>query len=161
MKCVTRVIKMILCLLILFSAAIIGLHLSQRMTRRRDILQCFDVLLHRAATMIEYNAGDLCEVFSDNFAGFEFHHTLPFDIQWERFIMSFSSVLKKDDIALLMDFMKELGQADAEAQRRHIALYSELLREHIEEAQNDINTKAKMVRIVPLSAGVVISLLVI
>lgn len=161
MKCVTRVIKLILCIVILFCGAVIGIHLSQRLTRRRDVLTEFEVLFHRALIRIEYNAGDLCEVFSDNFAEFPFEHNVPFDIQWQRFVDSFSYVLSKDDIGLLRSFTNDLGAADIESQRQHISLFSELLKEHIRQAQDDIQKKAKMVRIIPLSVGMVISLMVI
>ena len=160
-KCVTRVIKLILCIVILFCGAVIGIHLSQKLIRRRDVLTEFEVLFHRALIRIEYNAGDLCEVFSDNFAGFEFEHNIPFELQWQRFIDSFSYVLSKDDVGLLRSFTKELGAADIDSQRQHITLFSELLKEHICEAQDDIQKKAKMYRIIPLSVGMVISLMVI
>ncbi|GEM_PF-939998 len=161
MKCVTRVIKLILCIVILFCGAVIGIHLSQKLTRRRDILTEFEVLFNRALIRIEYNAGDLCEVFSDNFAAFPFEHTIPFDIQWRRFIDGFSYVLTHDDIEMLRSFTMELGAADIDSQRQHISLFSELLKEHISEARDDIQKKAKMYRIIPLSVGMVISLMVI
>ena len=157
----TRVIKLYLCILILFCGAVIGLHLSQKLTRRKEILTEFEVLFHRALIRIEYNAGDLCEVFSDNFAAYEFEHTIPFEIQWGRFINGFSYLLTKDDIAMLLSFTKELGASDCESQRRHISLYSDMLKEHIDEAQEEIRKKAKVYRIIPLSVGIVISLMVI
>ena len=161
MKCVTRVIKLILCIVILFCGAVIGIHLSQKLIRRRDILTQFDLLFHTALIRIEYNAGDLCEVFADNFAGFVFEHTIPFDIQWHRFIDGFTYVLTKEDIEMLRSFTKDLGAADVDSQRQHITLFGELLKEHISQAQDDIQKKAKMYRIIPLSVGMVISLMVI
>lgn len=157
----TRVIKLILCIVILFCGAVIGIHLSQRLIRRRDVLTEFEVLFHRALIRIEYNAGDLCEVFSDNFAGFSFEHTIPFELQWNRFIDGFTFVLSKEDIGMLRSFTKDLGAADIDSQRQHITLFNELLKEHICEAQDDIQKKAKMYRIIPLSVGMVISLMVI
>ncbi len=161
MKCVTRVIKLILCIVILFCGAVIGIHLSQKLIRRRDILTQFDLLFHTALIRMEYNAGDLCEVFADNFAGFVFEHTIPFDIQWHRFIDGFTYVLSKEDIEMLRSFTKDLGAADVDSQRQHITLFGELLKEHISQAQDDIQKKAKMYRIIPLSVGMVISLMVI
>lgn len=155
------VLKLILCILILFSGALIGLHLSQRLTRRRDILLGIDGMLHRAVIQIEYNAGDLCEVFSDNFAGYTFHHSLPFDVQWVQFTDSFAYILTKEDIRMLREFTKGLGTADCEAQRSHIALYIQLLQEHIASAQEEIQEKSKMYRIIPISLGMVLSLLLV
>ena len=161
MRCVTRVIKLFLCILILFCGAVIGLHLSQRLNRRRDILQSFDALFHRAAIRITYNAGSLCEVFSENFAAYKFDYDQPFDEQWARFVGLFASVLSKEDIAMLMDFSSGLGTADADSQQRHIALYRNLLNEHIRDAQEAILTKSKMMRLLPLSAGIIVSLMLI
>lgn len=156
-----RVFRLLLCILILFCGAVIGLHLSQRLIRRKDVLTGFEVLFHRAMIQIEYYAGNLCEVFSDNFANQQFSHELPFDIQWRRWIEGLSYHLSKDDIRMLLSFTDGLGSADANAQKRHIALYCELLKEHIAAAQEEIRMKSKMVRIIPLSLGMLISLLVI
>ena len=154
-------LKMFLCILILFCSAVIGLHLSQRLKRRLDSLLGFEQLFHRAAIRIEYNAGDLCEVFSDNFVRFDFRHDIPFVVQWERFVRHFSGVLSKDDLKLLSDFSAGLGAADIASQQKHISLYTKLLQEHIEQARREIDTKSKMLRIVPLSLGMAVSLLMI
>ena len=156
-----RVVKLFLCIIILFCGAAAGLHLSRRLIRRRDVLSGFEVMFHRALIQIEYNAGDLCEAFSDNFAQISFRHDLPFDEQWKSFVNSFSGVLTKEDISLLLDFLRDLGTADSESQRRHIAMYSKLIQEQINSAKEDIQIKSKMYRIVPLSAGIMISLLLI
>ena len=161
MRCVTPVLKLLLCILIIFCGAVIGLHFSQRLIRRRDVLQGFDKLFHRAMIQIAYNAGNLCEVFSENFADHPFSHSVPFDVQWLRFIDSFRLILSKDDLDVLSDFTKGLGAADCASQQRHITLYVRLLQEHIESAQEDIRTKSKMYRLVPLSAGIVIALMMI
>lgn len=157
----TAVIKPVLCILILFSSAVIGISLSQRPVRRRDTLLDFEKLLHRAAVKIEYNAGDLCEVFSDNFADYSFRHSMPFSVQWTELIQSFSHVLTKADVRMLQEFAEGLGTADCEAQQNHIALYLKLLQEHVGSAQEDIRVKSRMYRVVPVSVGVVIALLLI
>ncbi len=154
-------LKMFLCILLIFCSGIVGVHLSQRLVRRKDILTGFDVMFHRASIQIEYNAGDLCEVFSDNFAGYDFNRSSPFSVQWDRFVKSFSYVLTKEDSAMLTEFTKELGTADSDSQRRHIVLYTTLLREQINDAQEDIQTKSKMYRIVPISIGIILALLLI
>ena len=161
MRCVIRVFKLFLCLLILFCGAVVGLHLSQRLNRRRDVLLGFEKLFHHAGIMIAYSAGDLCEVFSENFAGFAFTHSLPFAVQWERFVRQFSAVLKKEDCAMLSEFADSLGTADTASQQKHIELYSKLLQERIDSAREDIRMKSKMLRIVPLSAAIAIALLLI
>lgn len=161
MKCVSRVIRLLLCILILFCSAVIGLHLSRRLTLRRELLMNFDKLLHRAMIGISYQAGDLCEVFSDNFDGFVFTHTMPFAVQWERFVRRFTAILRKEDIRMLTEFAQGLGASDTDAQRQHISLYIELLKEHIDASQEDIRLRSKMLRVVPLSIGIVIALMMI
>lgn len=156
-----RVIRLLLCILIIFCGAVVGLHLSLKLTRRREVLLGFEKLFHRARIGIDYSASDVCELFSQNFAGFEFSHSLPFDVQWERFVRQFSSVLSKEDIAVLTEFADGLGTADAVSQQKHIALYGKLLQEQLDSAQESIRTKAKMLRIVPLCIGIVIALLMI
>ena len=138
-----------------------GLHLSRRLVKRRDILQGFDVMFHRALIQIEYNAGDLCEAFSDNYAQFTFKHGVPFDNQWKTFVHSYSGTLNKEDMSLLLDFIRDLGTVDCDSQRRHLIMYSQLLEQQIESAKEDIRTKSKMYRIIPLSAGIIISLMMI
>lgn len=154
-------LKLVLCLLILFSGALFGIHLSQKLNRRQEVLTAFEGLFHRAAIRIEYNAGDLCEIFSDNFAGFPFDRNKAFSIQWACFINGFSYVLTKDEISLLLGFTDGLGATDGESQIRHIQLYTNLLQEQIIKAREDIRVKSKMYRIIPLSAGIVLAILMI
>lgn len=154
-------IKLFASIVILFCAAVSGIYLSQRLVKRRDVLCGFDQMLRRALIRIAYNAGDLCEAFSDNFAGFAFERDTPFGDQWESFVKSFSAVLTKEDTSLLTAFQNGLGTADRESQERHFTMYCQLLQEQIDSAKRDIQNKSKMYRIIPLSAGVMISLLLI
>ena len=154
-------VKMLLCILLIFCGCVIGVHLSQKLLRRREILSGFDGMFHRASIRIAYNAGDLYEVFADNFAGQEFSHALPFSVQWERFVKGFSYLLSKEDVAMLLEFTKELGTADCESQLRHIQMYSRLIQDQIADAQEAIRTKSKMVRIIPAAIGMILSLLLL
>ena len=154
-------LKMFLCILLIFCGCVIGLHLSQRLMRRKEILMGFDVMFHRASIKIGYNAGDLCEVFSDNFADHVFSPDVPFVTQWERFVKSYAYILTKEDVAMMLEFTKELGTADCDAQLRHITMYSRLIREQIGDAQEDIRTKTKMMRIIPAAVGIIIALLLL
>ncbi len=154
-------IRLMLCILIIFCGAVIGLHFSRRLTKRREILLSFEKLFHRAQLQIGYNAGDLCEAFGENFASFPFCRSQPFDVQWERLIKQFTYHLTKDDISMLSEFTRGLGTADAEAQQKHIALYVELLQEHIRSAQEDIRNKTKVARIIPTAIGMAIALMMI
>lgn len=160
-KCVISVLKLFLCILILFCSAVIGLHLSQQLKRRLDVLLDFEQLLHHASIKIEYTKGDLCEVFSDNFARFDFRRDVSFEEQWKRFVERFSGFMKEDDIKLMLEFTDGLGAADIDSQQKHLALYVKLLQEHIDNARVNIEKRSKMYRIMPLSLGMAVSLLII
>lgn len=154
-------LKLLLCIVILFCGAVVGICLSQRLKKRLDVLLSFEKLFHRAQIQIEYSAGDLCEVFSQNFAAFEFQRNQPFDLQWASFVKRFTTLLSIEDIRMLTEFSAGLGRGDVISQKKHIALHIQLLQEHIAQAQEDIRSKSKMLRIVPLSVGMVIALIMI
>lgn len=155
------VVKLVLCTGIVISGALIGLHYSVKLTSRLDILQEFSVLFNMAAAKIEYSSGDLCEVFSDNFAGYEFIRGAAFYEQWECFVDSFKDNLSEHDSAVLKEFGSKLGLGDTDNQINHIRLYSKLTEECIAQAREDISSKAKLYRTIPVSVGVVISILII
>lgn len=155
------IVRLILSLGLLFSGTVVGLHLSRRLIRRREILTAFCELMTRASIRIRYTAGDLCEVFSDNFVDYQFTYDAPFDEQWHSFIASFQPTLAAEDIAMLNGFTDGLGSADAEAQQKHIAMVARLIEEHRLRACEDIEKKAKLCRILPVSLSFALALLLI
>lgn len=154
-------LKLILSLVIVFCSAIVGLYCSQRLRRRIELLSAFETLFERASIRISYNAGDLCEVFSDNFDGYVFRYSSPFPQQWEDWIMSYDHQLKQDELLTLKAFADGLGASDTQSQQRHIDLYRGLLHEHIKAAENAYQKKGKLYRVLPISLGLVISILII
>ncbi len=143
------------------SGAVIGLNLSQRLTKRREILINLSDMLKRASILISYSSGDLYELFSENFSGFVFVRDRPFDAQWTEFIKSISDCLKKDDIILLENIINGLGSTDKGSQQRYLDMNTALLEQQAAQAQSDIDTKSKLYRIMPLSLGLFISILII
>lgn len=111
--------------------------------------------------LISYNSGDLYEVFSDNFAGFDFERTVAFDTQWLAFADSLAKRITNDDIILIKNFADGMGASDTDSLKKHIELYITLLDEQISRSQSDIDTKSKMYRIIPVSVGLIISILII
>ena len=154
-------LRLILGLLIVFSSVIIGLHFSQRLTERKRILQEFSALFKKAEVMISYSAADLCEVFSENFAGHRFIYGEPFENQWNKMIGQYKSVLTDEDISVLSGFAHGIGATDTENQSRHIGMYISLLDERIDSANRDIDEKSKLYRVLPVSVGLMISVLLI
>lgn len=154
-------LRMLLCLGIVGCSAFVGLYYSARLTKRRDTLNSIAELLDRAAVRMSYSSGDLCEIFSDNFARFKFVRDKPFDEYWSAFVKAISQPLKKDDIILLRNFINGLGVTDNDSQQRHIRLYTELLREKSVQAQREIDERSKLYRVLPISLGLMISILII
>ena len=154
-------LRLILALGIVFSSALIGLHFSQRLTGRRRILQEFSALLKRAEVMISYSAADLCEVFSDNFADYRFTYDDPFAVQWAELVDRYKSLLNDDDISVLNGFAQGIGTTDTDNQSRHIGMYISLLGERIDSATKDIEEKSKLYRALPVSIGLMLSVLLI
>ena len=154
-------LKLILCLVIVISGAMIGLYYSQRLSRRKAVLSDFCSMLNKAKLMISYNAADLCEVFSDNFADFVFTHGEPFGTQWAELVSQYRAVLSDEDVSVLSGFADGIGASDTESQIQHIELYIKLLNERIESAQRDIDEKSKLYRVLPISAALVLSILLI
>lgn len=154
-------IKLILCMMIVFSGALIGAYYSRKLIRRKDTLASFLSLFQRASIMIAYENSDLCKLFSDNFAGYDFLYDKSFDIQWLEFIDRFHYVLKAKDREILSDFIRNMGVSDVESQQRHLAMYSRLLEEQLDDAGEEVIGKSRLYQVLPLSAGIVVSLLLI
>lgn len=154
-------VKLLFCIGLLFCGVLTGLHLSQRLKKRRDILCGFSDMLSGAAIRIDYTAGDLYEVFADNFAGYSFTHGRPFDSQWEELVRQYSAYLNRDDCDLLLRVGGELGASDRQAQQRQLALYTELLGGRIRHAEAELENKAKLCRILPFAASAALAILII
>ena len=69
--------------------------------------------------------------------------------------------ITNEDIILLKNFADGIGAGDTDSLKKHFELYLTLLDEQISRSQSDIDTKSKMYRIIPVSAGLIISILII
>ena len=155
------VLRLLLALTVLFSSAVIGLHFYRRLIRRHDILCGFHEMFSRAQIEIAYNTGDLCEMFGENFAGFPFDRAVPFDVQWTELVQRFSYWIKAEDTALLYRFADGLGKSDVSSQQRHMELYTKRLEEAVASSGSEIDAKGKMYRLLPLSAGMILAILIV
>lgn len=150
-------LKLILSLVLMISSLFIGQSMSSRLYRRKETLSLFIRDLRTAVTKLEYSEATLYELFDS----FSFESDQPFVPQWEGLISRYHSCLNKKDIAILTDFARELGGGDTQSQIRHIQYYLSLLEMQQSRAQEDIDQKANLYRILGFSAGVTISLMLI
>ncbi len=155
-----QIFRLFTALTVVFSGVLIGLYLSQRLTKRRETLGEFEKLFSKVRLKISYTGADLSTVFSDNFRGFTFESDTPFEAQWRRFINE-TDGLSDDDRALLIGFLDGLGSSDAESQTEHISLYSRLIGDHIKSAEREIENKAKVCRTLPAAAGLILAIFII
>ena len=154
-------LRMIPSLVILAASILIGCGLSLRLSRRSALLSDFITLLDTAADRMSYSGGNLAEVFADNFAGFVFDPAAPFDRQWEQMIRSLRDDLKAQDREVLIRFARELGRGDVGAEINRIRLYQGLLRERLDDARDACRKKGALYRVLPFSAGMAVTILLL
>lgn len=139
----------------------VGFYFSHRLYIRRETLQKFIHELRASVTQIRYNCDNLCEIFSDKFSDFCFSDEKPFLSQWNSLLKIYETKLSQQDIRLLMSFAENLGKADINGEISHIQMYIDMLNDSVEEAKNNINTKSKLYRTLGVSAGLLVSILLL
>ena len=155
-----RVFRLFAALTVVICGVLAGLHLSRRLSRRREILEEFKKLFSSASLEIAYTGRDLYTVFSDNFSGYRFDPEQPFDTQWREWIGGMDGICDGDR-QLLIRFLDGLGKSDAGSQQRHFVMYEKLLDGHIRTAEKEIESKAKVYRVLPAAAGLVLAIFII
>lgn len=146
---------------VVIAALLLGVYLSARLFERTRVLSSLISLLEEVAVRMTYTSSNLASLFSDNFAGFVFTPQKPFAPQFTEMISRFRDVLTADDIDLLNDFSEDLGAGDTASELQHIRLYVKLLQERLDIAREEVQRKSKLCRILPLSAGIAIAVLLI
>lgn len=146
---------------IVFAALGVGCYFSNRLNERAKLLGSYITLLEEAAVRMAYTSSNLAQIFSDNFAEFPFSDQTPFDEQFRAMTLQYRDVLKKEDVRLLDDFTRDLGMSDTASQQKHLRLYIDLLKEHSRQARDDMEKKSKLYRILPLSVGIAVAVLLI
>ncbi len=154
-------LKILLCLVVVLSSTVLGFYYSNRLFRRKEILQLFINNLKDAQTRIRYESSNLCEIFSDKFSDFTFDSEKIFLQQWSELLKLYHDTLTKSDIKLLLSFAENLGKTDVNGEISHIQMYVELLSSSVNEAENSINSKSKLYRTFGVSVGLLISILLI
>ena len=90
------VIKLFLCMTIIFACLSVGCYYANRLSERTKLLGRYITMLEEAAVRMNYTSPCLAQLFSDNFAGFSFTSDQPFDEQFRRMTAQFKDVLKQE-----------------------------------------------------------------
>ncbi len=154
-------LKLALCMTIIGASVAIGISLSSKLSQRVEILSQYMKLLEEVSVRLRYTGDPLAVLFQDNFVGYTFLRERPFENQFQEMTRRFKDVLLPIDIRLLDDFARDLGAGDSESQLQHIRLYIKMLEERSKEAREDLKSKGKLYRVLPLSAGIAVAVLLI
>lgn len=154
-------IRLILCIVIVFSSTIGGFYFSSKLSKRKDILLNFELELKNTLTKIRYNQSNLSQLFENNFMGYSFDDSKKFSLQWNEMLNNYKEILTDEDIRVLADFSKSVGTLDLTGEISNINLYIDLIRERIIDAQKDIATKSKLYQTLGTSLGLCIAILLI
>ena len=154
-------LKLALCMTIIGASVAIGISLSSKLSQRVEILSQYMKLLEEVSVRLRYTGDPLAVLFQDNFVGYTFLRERPFENQFQEMTRRSKDVLLPIDIRLLDDFARDLGAGDSESQLQHIRLYIKMLEERSKEAREDLKSKGKLYRIIPLSAGIAVAVLLI
>lgn len=146
---------------IIGASVAIGISLSSKLSQRVEILSQYMKLLEEVSVRLRYTGDPLAVLFQDNFVGYTFLRERPFENQFQEMTRRFKDVLLPIDIRLLDDFARDLGAGDSESQLQHIRLYIKMLEERSKEAREDLKSKGKLYRVLPLSAGIAVAVLLI
>ena len=97
-------IRLILCIVIVFSSTIGGFYFSSKLSKRKDILLNFELELKNTLTKIRYNQSNLSQLFENNFMGYSFDDSKKFSLQWNEMLNNYKEILTDEDIRVLADF---------------------------------------------------------
>lgn len=163
-------IKILGCILLVAATTLIGFKKSQRLYKRRNILNDFLVFLDALATNIRYSTDELSVILSkseDSFGRAVYNSYKEingsFFERWKKSVADISGgySLKHEDKQLLCSFGEKLGITDVEGQLKHIELYRGLAEAHLEDSRKDIAEKSKLYRIMGFFAGTAAALVII
>ena len=119
-------LRLLLCASIAGASIYIGYYLTQRMIKRRRILEAFIRAFEEASDRIAYTSDSLADVFNSTGTDFAFSNNSPFADQWKEMLLTYKSVLKTEDIEVLSDFSQGVGTLDEAGEKNRILLYKSL-----------------------------------
>lgn len=164
------------CIFIIFATTLIGFMLGENCRKRSIQLSEFERAVYELENDIVYTYEPLPEALENIsqksiFPISEILHNISLMLQnndvqgvHEAFVKSFSQkkeylCLKKEDIDILLDFSKTLGQTDIEGEKKVFALTCQKLKKQINKAETLMDKNVKMYRYLGFSIGAVIIIL--
>ncbi len=163
-------IKIIGCILIVAATTLSGFKKSQRLYKRRDLINDFLIFLDSLATNIRYSTDELSVILSkseDSFGKTIYNSYKEtngsFFERWKKSVISATQdyYLKHEDKQLLCSFGEKLGITDVEGQLKHIELYKNLATAHLEDSKKDITEKSRLYRTMGFFVGTATALIII
>lgn len=163
-------IKIIGCILIVAATTLSGFKKSQRLYKRRDLINDFLIFLDSLATNIRYSTDELSVILSkseDSFgkAIYNSYKEIKgsFFERWKKSVILATQgySLKHEDKQLLCSFGEKLGITDVEGQLKHIELYKNLAAAHLEDSKKDITEKSRLYRTMGFFVGTAAALIII
>ena len=154
-------LKLILCIVVVFSFTLVGFSCSSKLLVRKKVLESFVLELKNAKTLMRYSSNELYKIFKNNFMQYEFCGSVPFVNQWDDMLKVYSKVLIKQDLDILSNFGKSLGTSDLNGEMSNIDMYLTLLDAQISHSQSIIDSKSKVYKTLGISLGLAVAIILI
>lgn len=171
-------IKLIGCIMIIFSTTVLGFNYGERLKRRTKELYEIQRCIFEIENRIVYTHTPLPEALKNTAVKAEEPiSTVLEQISYmlkenkvysvhEAFKNAFSNKienlsLKDEDINIILDFSKSLGESDIDGQREIFSLVIENIKKQIRISEDVIKKNVKMYRCLGFSMGAVVSILLI
>lgn len=166
---ISLALKLIGCVLLIGAASASGVMLSRRLYRRRDFLKSFLVFISSLSTSIRYNCSDIFTLVASCAEYGNLDCIAPkegagsFDSAWKDKIDNIPKnySLTRSDKQLLCEFGAQLGKTDTDGQLKHLELYKIEFSNRLSLAENAINKKSKLYKVMGFFAGTALALMII
>ena len=142
-------------ILILAASTIMGLCFSARLQTRKRRLKEFIILITELKDRIFYECSEVNTLVKKIFKGKEL---LEFD--GNKFFIS-KGVFLEEELKILNDFFNKLGTTEMQGEINRAELCIKLLNEQYEKISKTVDEKAKLYRILGMSAGILVSVMLI
>lgn len=153
----------------------IGLMMSDKLRRRAESLGLYLRLVKRIAVQLRYTAAPIGDIVSDPALVREFSglaafseavravRIADFPTAWQQGLQKGVKLdsLTEQDAEILLAFGRSIGTTDLEGQIAHCEMYSQILEERLSLAKTEQEKKGKLCRMMGLSAGLALAILLI
>lgn len=148
-----------------------GFYFSYKLSRRQLFLKDFIAFLKTFETHIRYSADDIFTLINMSMTSasllpikeYIVSNKGSFNDLWltSMSLINKQTGLTTQDKALLEEFGAALGTTDGQGQINHIELYTTLFQKSLDEAQEELNAKSKLYKMLGFFAGTAFALMVI